>query len=178
MTLRDQFMLLYAFALDFPLCEAEKLLPAIAHSTVVGFYDKIRTKIYDIMERISLCGNVEENLEVVELDESLFGKKRKYCKGKPTKQQWVFGLVERHTRKTYFTTVEDRKRSTLMPIIKRVVGTGSKIYHDDFSVYRSLQEEGYEHDSVVHKKSFVSSTGVCTNTIEGSYFLDISISYL
>lgn len=164
-------MLLYAFALDFPICEAEKLLPSLAHSTVVNYYGRIRMKIYDIVEKLLMEGNVNGELEIVELDESMFGKKHKYVRGKPTKRQWVFGLVERNTRRTYFIPVQNRKRETLLPIIRRKVRCGSKIFHDDYSVYTKLHEEGYEHESVIHKDGFVSPTGVCTNTIEGIFVI-------
>jgi transposase-like protein len=159
--------LFYAFAQDIPINEAEKLLPSVAHSSIVSFYNKIRAKLYAIIEQTSLEGNVNGDSQIVELDESLFEKKQKYHKGKPTKKQWVFGLVERNTRKTYFVTVKDRTRSTLLPIIKKKVKSGTAIYHDDFSVYRNLEEFGYTHEVVVHKENFVSPSGVCTNNIEG-----------
>ena len=113
--------------------------------------------------------SIEGNTDIVELDESLFGKKRKYNRGAPTKRIWIFGLVERATRKTVFVPVNDRKKETLIPIIQKHVRRGSKIFHDDWAAYAKLEQHGYVHDTVVHAREFVSPTGVCTNTIEGKF---------
>ena len=168
LSLRDQYMIIYAFSLDFPIHECEKLLPSIAHTTIVNYYAKLRKVISDIIQTTVMEGNVEGLSQIVEIDESLFGKKQKYNKGRPTKKQWVFGLVEHNTRKTFFIPVDDRKRVTLLPIIKEHVKEGTHIYHDDYSVYHDLHESSYSHEIVVHKNEFVSPSGVCTNTIEGT----------
>ena len=161
-------MLIYTFALDFSIKEAEKLLPHLTHSTVVRFYNKLRLQIYDIIEHTMILeGSVDSCSNIVELDESLFGRKQKYNKGKATKKQWVFGLVERNTRKTYFIPVSDRSRATLLPIIQQRIKTDVTVYHDDFAVYKNLHEHSYNHGTVIHKEGFISACGVCTNSIEG-----------
>ena len=83
------------------------------------------------------------------------------------KKVWIFVMVERGTRKTYFAPVANRSTNTLLPIIKDRIKIGTQIYHDDWAVYRNLHEDGFLHDTVVHTKEFVSKTGACTNTIEG-----------
>ena len=143
---------------------------------------------------------IESN--VVEIDESLMGKRRKCNRGKGAKnvcllcsflknkicvwhrgifdellydvcamyviiQIWVFGMVERNTRNIFLQTVENRSKATLVPLIKTNVKNTSTIYHDDWSSYRNLHEEGYSHGTVNHTVEFISSDGVCTNTIEG-----------
>lgn len=167
MTLQDATLILYCFSLDFTMTDTHKLLPHIAYSTLVTFFNKIRDRIFLKWENVRMNGNVNGETEVIEIDESIFGKKHKYHKGSPTKRQWVFGIMERNTKKTYFVPVSDRSKATLIPIIKKIVKRGSCIYHDDWAAYRNLKNEGYQHGTVVHTKEFVSESGVCTNSIEG-----------
>lgn len=164
--------------MDFPQNEVKKMIPNLAHSTVVKFYASMRELLYAKVDNFQFQGTVDGKLDIIEIDESLFGKKRKHNKGAPTEKQWVFGMVERTTRKTYFQIVEDRTKDTLIPIIKRKALQGSTIYHDDWSAYRRLGEEGYETDVVVHSREFVSASGACTNTIEGTHhFYRFNIKY-
>ena len=51
---------------------------------------------------------------IVELDESLFGKKRKHGRGGSTVQVWVLGLIERQSGRILTVPVPDRKRATLL----------------------------------------------------------------
>lgn len=168
-SLNEAALLFYCFCMNFSISNTEKLLPHLAHTTVINFYKKLRKIIYDITESDKMGSVIDGQASIIEIDESAFGKKQKYNRGKHTKKQWVFGLVERNTRKTYFTPVANRTKDTLLSIIKRKVIPGSMIYHDDWSAYRDLNMHGYQHDVVVHTKEFVSATGACTNTIEGLY---------
>ena len=69
----------------------------------------------------------------------------------------------------FFATVEDRSAQTLIPLIKRWIRPGTKILSDCWKSYASLQEEGYLHETVNHSVTFVSETGVHTNTIESRW---------
>ena len=113
-----------------------------------------------------LCPPQIEN-SIVEIDESMFGKKRKYNRGRSRKQCWVFGMVERGSDNVLLKVVENRKKETLLPIITTHVNQSAKIYHDDWAAYRKLDIVGFKHGTVKHNVQFVSDTGVCTNTIEG-----------
>lgn len=156
--------------MDFAINECKKHLPYISHNTIVKFYEKLRIELETIIDNITFKGTVDGNSEIVEIDESIFGKKQKYQRGHTTKRQWVFGMAERSTRKTYFIPVENRTKETLLPIIQNKVKTETMIFHDDWPVYRNLEDVGYKHDTVVHKNEFVSKSGVCTNSIEGSHY--------
>lgn len=111
------------------------------------------------------------NTTTVEIDESLFGKKAKYHRGRHYKNVWVFGMVERQTRKLSMHVVGDRRKTTLMPILEKHVDKRAKIFHDDWASYRDLESYGYDHATVNHSKEFVSPDGTCTNTIEGIWGL-------
>ena len=59
-----------------------------------------------------------------------------------------------------------RDQSTLEEIILRYVNLGSIIHTDGWPGYENLANIGYEHEVVIHKYEFVSSSGVHTNRIE------------
>ncbi|GFX23180.1 putative transposase-like protein [Trichonephila clavipes] len=50
--------------------------------------------------------------EIVEIDESLFGK-MKYGKGRRVNGKWVFGGVQRESKKCFFSVVESRTKEEL-----------------------------------------------------------------
>jgi len=143
------------------------MLPHLAHATVVNFFSKLRERTYHVIETITFEGIVHGTTDIIEIDECYFGKKRKGNRGNSTTRQWVFGIVQRGTRKSFLVPVNNRTKETLIPLIKARVKSGSTIYHDDWPAYRLLSEEGYQTGVVNHTKEFVSKEGVCTNTIEG-----------
>jgi transposase-like protein len=82
----------------------------------------------------------------------------------------VFGLLEVHhsSRRLVLKLVPSRARTTLIPIIKRHVRSGSTIYSDSWRAYvQSLTTERYHHYPVNHKNNFVDpQTGSHTQHIE------------
>ena len=108
---------------------------------------------------------------VVEIDESAFAGKRKHNRGKVRKTQWVFGIVDRNSKRQKFFHVPDRKRQTLLNIIMDNVEVGSTIMSDGYHAYRALGSKGYEHKWVNHSEEFVNSFNrdVHTQKIEGSW---------
>ena len=83
---------------------------------------------------------------------------------------WVFGLCchrEDGILERRFFVVEDRKRSTLLPIIQNEVAIGSTIHSDLWKAYSSLSDHGFNHETVNHSEEFVNGiTGAHTQTIE------------
>ena len=112
---------------------------------------------------------------VVEIDESLFGRKFKYNKGaRKGTHVWIFGMVNRTNGRVMLWPVNDRKEETLVPLIKKFVAPGTAIYSDGWASYCNLSEHGYDHWVVNHKEYFkvVIKRGdetreVHTNRIEG-----------
>ena len=64
------------------------------------------------------------------------------------------GLVERTTNKLLLFPVDDRSAETLVPIIVRHVKKGTRIFTDGWSSYRTLNERGFDHFTVIHKDRF------------------------
>ena len=172
LTLENLLMIYYFFSQDIPIYLAERMYSNVSHTSYVKWYSKFRSCAAQNILRSDhfLNGNVETTIqcgEEFEIDESCFGKKRKYNKGAATKKLWIFGLMQRGTRNTVFRIVHKRDRDTLLPIIRTYVRRGSVIHSDDWKAYSSLNSEGYIHKVVVHKEEFVSREGACTNAIEG-----------
>ena len=67
--------------------------------------------------------------EIVEIDESKFGK-RKYHKGHHVDGQWVFGGIERGSGRSFLVPVEKRDCATLLPIIQKYIHPGTTILSD------------------------------------------------
>ena len=110
---------------------------------------------------------------MVEIDESKFVK-RKYNNGKARKcEDWVLGGICRETGQVFMRIVHDRKKETLISIIKEYVLPGTVILTDCWAAYNELKDlEGmdYCHYTVNHSETYVDPvTGAHTNTIEGTW---------
>lgn len=103
---------------------------------------------------------------IVEIDESKFGR-RKYHRGKVVKGIWVFGGIERVSKKRFVVEVDKRDEETLISLCLKFIKPASIIYSDCWKAYGRLGDLGYEHYTVNHSANFKDpATGVHTNTIE------------
>lgn len=157
------------FGIDMQIYECEKMVD-VSHQSIIEWYKKLRQVCSSVLkdEPIAL-GNSSSS--IVELDESLFGKKRKYNRGSGRQDTWVFGMVEKGTRHVVFRVVEKRNRDTLVPIIQQNVSPGTIIHSDCWAAYNTLEREGYVHKKVNHSEQFKADDGTCTNEIEGIWGL-------
>ena len=116
---------------------------------------------YSLNSRIMLGGEDK----TVEIDESAKGRKGKFRRGafRGSGIKWIFGIIDRETKKCHIEHVPNRKRETLFPIINRYVARGTLINPDEFSTYQTLNQEGYEHGTVNHSENYVSPNGTRTN---------------
>lgn len=104
----------------------------------------------------------------IEIDESYFGPRRQRGKrGRgASKKIIVFGLLKRKG-KVYTSIIPDAKKESVMPIIRRVVKSGSDIYTDGWRSYDALAVSGYNHKKVHHEKNeFVRQKDIHVNGIE------------
>lgn len=128
-------------------------------------------KLQDICSLKILHGNVKLGSQgkTVEIDESLFGHKRKYNFGRIGWGAWVFGMVERGTRRALAIWVPNRMIETLVAgLVQQFVKPGTTVISDKFSPYFILNSLGYIHIMVNHSENFVDPfTGTHSNTIEG-----------
>lgn len=103
---------------------------------------------------------------IVEIDEAKFGR-RKYNRGRLITGQWLFGGIERHTKKMFVIPVPSRKSDVLLPLIRKYIAAGSIIYSDCWKAYDQIDKTIYQHGVVNHSKNFVDpDTGIHTQNIE------------
>ena len=104
----------------------------------------------------------------IEADESYFGPRRVRGKrGRGARGKIiVFGLLKRNG-KVYCEIIKNTEKQVLMPIIKRVVQSGSDIYSDGWRSYNALAIYGYNHKKVKHSEDeFSRHDGTHINGVE------------
>lgn len=159
--------ILYFFSSGTSPTDAIKMLKGAAHPhSVYDWYNLYR----DIMSRALIESPVRIGGVgvTVEIDESKWGYKRKYNRGRLVKEgTWIFGIIERGTGKVALFTCSTRSAEELIPKINKVVLPGTSIMSDEWAAYRSLSQQGYHHTTVNHTENFVDPvTGCHIQTIE------------
>ncbi|CAI9728290.1 Hypothetical predicted protein [Octopus vulgaris] len=110
----------------------------------------------------------------IEIDERVLVH-RKYQRGRIIKTVWLFGGLERLTKRSFMVPLltecdegNGRDADTLVPIIRRYVRPRSIIYSDCWHAYSYLRSMGYTHYQVNHSKHFVDphSPAIHTQNIE------------
>lgn len=102
----------------------------------------------------------------MEIDEVKIGK-RKFNKGRMLKEQWIFGGIERPTKKVFIVPVENRSSKTILSLICKYIASGSIIHSDCWRAYNDLKNENYAHQTVNYSENFVDpNTKVHTQNIE------------
>ena len=90
--------------------------------------------------------------DIVEIDESKWGRKRKYHRGAVRNEggPWIFGAIERRRSMAYMFVVHRITREEIMPHILRSIAPGTIIHSDQYRVYNVLPQQGYHHETVNH----------------------------
>ncbi|MCB2013936.1 MAG: IS1595 family transposase [Sphingobium sp.] len=103
----------------------------------------------------------------VEIDETFIGGIQEGHKGKLSSKTVVFGMMERDGE-IVTKVVPNRRRKTLMPLIKENVKLHSIVHTDEHTPYITLGQEGYYHEMTNHAaEQYVSPKGSSVNGIEG-----------
>ena len=148
------------FALELTAIQVSKQLGFNRH-TIDRIYLIIREKIANYQEATQEFFHGE-----VEVDESYFGGKRKYLRGRATKDKVpVFGILKRNG-KVYTQIVPDVSRATLMKIIRTKVAPQTIIHTDSWRSYDGLILDGYKHFRINHSKQFAATKKNHINGIE------------
>eukprot|EP00112_Aurelia_sp_Birch-Aquarium-sp1_P014725 Seg3191.4 transcript_id=Seg3191.4/GoldUCD/mRNA.D3Y31 product="putative transposase-like protein" pseudo=true protein_id=Seg3191.4/GoldUCD/D3Y31 len=167
LSLEKIIKLTYYWVYKYPEELVRHELSIASNHTTVDWYNFAREVCFEILEKVSQP--IGGPGKTVEIDESKFGK-RKYHRGKRVEGVWVFGGIERESKKCFFEAVPDRSAPTLIPIIQRYVLPGTVIMSDCWKAYSSLKDEGYWHLTVNHSIQFVNQeNGACTNMIESTW---------
>ena len=114
----------------------------------------------------------------VEVDETKVGAQLFKAAGKCDDFKWVFGIIDRHSKISMMYHVHNRKRHSLIGIIKKHCAPGSVIFSDQASVYTAgngfmskLSPLGYYHFWINHSATYVDKNFpfVHTSSIETSW---------
>ncbi len=123
----------------------------------------------------SLMEDDDQLSGLVEIDESMFGGKKKGKRGwGAAGKELLFGMVERGEQgRIKAVVVKSRKRNVLIPIIRETVEEGSVVHTDAFRVYRMLNYCGYDHKikdgAKIHQNSIEGYWGNFKNSIRGTH---------
>lgn len=132
-------------------------LTSIQTAGHLGLNRHTTDRVYQIIRK--KIAHYQENTQtffkgVVEMDESYFGGKRKYLRGRSVKQKVpVFGILKRNG-KVYTQIVPDVSRDTLRKIIRTKVAPESIIHTDSWRSYDGLILDGYKHYRINHCQKF------------------------
>lgn len=154
--------LLYLFCLGVPAYRT-RFYVGCSLRTTQRVFRMVREAIYDasLGEMEALCGELE-------LDETLFGGRRKGKRGWGAEgKKMVFGMYQRDGRVVTFP-VPDRRRATLLPLVFRHTQRGSIYYTDEYRGYGVLSFRG-KHHKVSHSKEEYASGRDHINSIEGFF---------
>ncbi|KYN17169.1 hypothetical protein ALC57_10555 [Trachymyrmex cornetzi] len=91
---------------------------------------------------------------IVEIDEAKFGH-RKYNRGRKVDGNWVFGEIDRESKKIFLIPVKDRTQDTLLECIKDNIEPGTTIMSDYWKSYNCLDNEDFQHLTVNYTYNFV-----------------------
>ena len=160
-----------------------KKLKTDCHFNTVNHY-------YDIFNRIVMDHYISQ-LDLIILDGSVEIDETRLFKEHNTKANhrlyqshdvWLFGLIERSTKRFILFPISNREENTLTKVIIKFVKKGSIIYSDCYSSYVNIRSTpkrskisqfGYIHFFINHSNRFVSKTNphIHTNTIENLWGL-------
>lgn len=168
LNLRTIVIIMYMWSMDFP----QKTMATeseVSANTVSDWCNFLREVCTQYIEQNPIqLGGVDETWtpKEVEIDESHFYP-RKYHRGTVRRSHWVFGAIERGSKNCLLIEVPDRKRETLVPIIRQWILPGTRIISDGWSAYATVADIDfsiYSHDVVVHERNFVEPNDATINT--------------
>lgn len=106
---------------------------------------------------------------IVEIDETVIVK-RKYNRGRNLQEIWLFGGIERVSKKLFLVPLIDQKRdsNSLIPLVKKYILPGTIIVSDSWRAYSKLKEYNCTHWVINHSKNFVDPVNpeIRTQSIE------------
>jgi transposase-like protein len=148
-------------------------IPATKTANISGVNRNTANRYYLLIRKLLISSAITERAKVslfngIEIDESYFGPTR--VRGKrgrgASRKIVVFGMLKRNGR-VYTEIVNSAAQKELMPIIRKVVGSGSDIYSDGWKSYDALGVYGYNHKKVKHSEDeFARPDGSHINGVE------------
>jgi len=152
------------FVEDIPASKTANI-SSVNRNTANRYFGIFRSLINDAATKERKAINLGNGIEI---DESYFGPTR--VRGKrgrgASKKVIVFGMLKR-AGKVYTEIVNSAHRRELLPLIRKVVASGSDIYSDGWRSYNALGIYGYNHKKVRHSEDeFARQDGTHINGVE------------
>lgn len=148
-------------------------ITSLKTSQIIGVNRKTTDRYFNLFRSLIKQSALSERMLVslrngIEVDESYFGPRRVRGKrGRGAKGKIiVLGILKRNG-KVYCEIIKNTEKEAVMPIIKRVVQSGSDIYSDGWKSYNALAVYGYNHKKVKHSENeFARPDGTHINGVE------------
>ncbi|MCB9802017.1 MAG: IS1595 family transposase [Pseudomonadales bacterium] len=162
---RQKYTIIFnSFVADISALTASEIA-GVNRKTANRYFRLFREVIYEHAHAERKVCNFKNGIE---LDESYFGPRR--VRGKrgrgAGRKIIVFGLLKRNGA-VYTQIIPTAQRKEVMPIIRKVVASGSDIYSDGWRSYDALAVYGYNHKKVKHDKDeFARADGTHINGVE------------
>lgn len=146
---------------------------AVIAAKISGVNRKTADRYYSLFREVLFRAALAERHQInlhngVEVDESYFGPRRvrgKRGRGAGNKII-VLGLLKR-AGAVYTEIISSAARKEVMPIIRKVVASGSDMYSDGWRSYAALVVYGYNHKKVKHDENeFAREDGTHINGVE------------
>ena len=149
--------ILFLFATNVPAKTVEEMLIGdVGRCAILYWFNYYR----DLMSRDLLANpyRLGGQGDIVEINESMFQSRRKYNLGRVFQQRpWVFGALDRMTKKVAVFLVPRRTKKELMDKIRNNIAPGSVIMSDEWRAYNDIPRyNGYQHRTVCHAENFVN----------------------
>lgn len=139
----------------------------VSDKTVKSIIDELVKRIPNIDFSRDKLGGLDR---IVQIDETMLNYKVKSHRGRaPSNRSDALVIVEyvNSVTRVFACVIQDKKASTVLPVILRQVVPGSLVYTDESKIYKDLLKEGFRHGTVCHKYNFVDpNTGVNTQAVE------------
>ena len=171
MSLKQCMILCYCWARDYMQIHAADEA-RVSTNTACAWYEHCRDACEEWLEAhpVRIGGPGVE----VEIDESLFFKRKANRGFFRNGHGWVFGGIERGTGRCFLVEVARRDRATLLPLIQQYIAPGTRILSDEWASYAQIAAipgQNYQHDAVNHSQNFVDPQDptVHTQTVEGMW---------
>lgn len=166
----------FAFFASLIFCQSRRLVSAAQLPDMLGISglasQLIRNKIWNRLAEIAPPGRIGGPGVSVEIDELLVSR---YIRTRSSDARYnVLGITDRSICRVFL--LPDRKKSTLMPIIREHVAPGSIINTDGWTSYRGLEAEGYSHLWCNHSKGIFKGFDGATTTFIDGYWRELKLS--
>jgi hypothetical protein len=175
-SLKKILVMTYCWACDMPQTQMAREADEINRGIVIDWCDYMRNECQTWLDaNAAEIGGIDANGDsiVVEIDETKYFH-RKYHRGQWREGHWVFGGIERETKRCFLVEVPNRRADTLNACIVEHILPGTHIISDGWAAYRhidQLRQGIYEHSVVIHQHNFVDpqDADVHTQNVENMW---------